>query len=138
MVRVTPHTLLCFLTASSVWLVGCSIYESSGHKAIAENQGGILTAGLNTRLQYYYECRRENDVPGFLKDPMEVIETEFESQNISILAHPTADAPWVVAYHHLPNTNLYTYCKVFSLYTKQVRTHKDAAALGIEKLLPLL
>ncbi len=53
---------LFFLAAS--FLIGCSIYESDGHKAIEKNSGGIVTVtGFNLELSARYECLRMVALP---------------------------------------------------------------------------
>lgn len=133
--RIGLFSKFSFTVFSLVFLSSCSIYESNGREIIEKNQGGIVASGFSFKTNVYYVCSRSYVTPEFLKAPLEVIETEYEKKNISVLYNEHSQPHSVVVYHHNVLGELYDSCKMFFL--KRVSTESqilDAAQLGIEQL----
>ncbi len=149
-----------------IFLASCSVYESGQRKAIETNEGGIVGAyGFAQSLTEYYICEQQTSQPDFLKSPLEVIDTPFDSKNITTLYNSKSNPPSVVVYtvastensnavasassatntSSIANTtssDLYTFCRVSSLLpsTRNLSAEKIQqiarfATQQIEKLL---
>jgi hypothetical protein len=128
------RTVLLSLTI--LFLFGCTLYESDGRKAIAKNENGLLTSGLDTRYHFYYECQKETTLPAFLKEPLEVIETSLERQNISVLTNTSSSPAWLVLYHHLRDQDAHTYCLISPTYNLDQKQLRAVITAGYEILKP--
>ncbi len=130
----------CFFTVSFLFLAACSLYESSGHKAIEKNQGGIVTAGglvasgFGLKPYSYYTCARSLTTPDFLKEPLEVLETPFEQENFSVLLNSQSSPGWLAVYRH--QNEFYDTCKIYFLQssTSAEEVYLNAAHIGVTQL----
>jgi hypothetical protein len=126
---------LFFLIFATVALSACSIYESDGRKAIEKNQGNIVGSGVSPLLGLFYICEQTTNAPTFTKDPLEVVESEYEEAHISTLLNQQSEPHWIVAYHHNEETLVHTFCKVYPGKNKSFNNIKKAAALAGQELI---
>ena len=128
------RTVILVITFLS--LIGCTLYDSDGRRAIAKNENGLLTSGLNTQFHFYYECLKETNLPAFLKEPLEVIETPLERQNISVLTNSSTSPAWIVLYHHVRDEEVHTYCMISPMKSLDQKQLKAVISAGHEILKP--
>jgi hypothetical protein len=121
-----------------VFIVGCSLYESSNRKAIENNSSGIvvLMNGIDKTITHYYVCSRSSTLPEFLKEPLEVIESPTASESYSVLLNESATPQWVVVYQTNVDSQTHDFCKIYMI-NQAPFNHSlviSAARLGVDKL----
>jgi hypothetical protein len=130
------------LATSLLLLNGCSLYESAGRKAIEKNENGIVvlsTMGLSGDPLHYYNCEKRSTLPSFLKEPLEVIETEYESQGLSVMTTSSSASPWIAVYRHNAEQDAHTHCKVYPLRSSSLSRPAilNAARVGVAQVTAL-
>lgn len=114
-------------------LVSCSLYESGGREAIEKNQSGIV-GGFNTfnkKLTHYSACNSTYEEPEFLKAPLEVIETSYENEDISVFYSGISSPRWLAVYRYDSILQLHSHCKIYSLSGLSLNPTKIKQAIDI-------
>ncbi len=130
---------LIFNSLLLVFLASCSLYESGGRQAIEKNENAIVvrhSAGLSPNQQHYYVCSRTKELPGFLREALEVIETPFESRGFSVLLNARANQKWIAVYQHNVELNTHDQCKIYFLRSQHLNKKRvlNAAKIGVDKI----
>lgn len=105
-----------------IFLTSCSLYESSGREAIEKNQNNIMPPavfanGLDKKFDHYYTCVSARDLPVFLREPLEVIETRHEIENISVMLNTGSPPDWVAVYRYNEDLMEHESCKIYFIYS---------------------
>jgi hypothetical protein len=133
---------ICFFASV---LAACSVYQSSGRKAI-EGQGNfaVTVSGFSTTSSAYYVCEKTVVEPDFLKEPFEVIATPFDSQKFTTLFNSSAMPSTVIVYTVTDNET-YAYCHVSNISQQNGQTPvmttkkiQKAVKVGVEQINHLL
>ena len=134
--------MLRFLITNGILLfllTSCTLYESGGRQAIEKNENNIVgsySAGLSTNHQHYYVCSRTKELPDFLLEALEVMETPYEKHNFSVLLNSRVTPKWIAIYHHNSELNAHEQCKVYFLKNKSLNKKRilRAARVGVQKI----
>lgn len=128
----------------SLSLLSCSPYQSDGRKALEADKNNLVS-GTSVALNLFYECLVGPEVPFFMKEPLEVIDTAYERQNYFLLYDKNSAREFPIAYVYTPiipssqsdeGTEPKTaYCKM-SYQDKQISNTRlvQSAALAIKLL----
>lgn len=132
------HLLRASILLLFMPLLGCSLYESNQRKAIEKNENNIVGSfsGMSENLKYYYNCVRTVEMPEFLREPLEVVETPYERLGQSVLLNVRTEPFWVAVYQHHDSQH-HDYCKVYPIRTNSNLSHSEilfAARLGHNKM----
>ena len=130
------------IITSALLICSCSVYESGGRKAIETNENNIVGSyGFSQSLTEYYICEQQSTEPEFLKSPLEVIDTPFDSKNITPLYNSSATPPAVIVYTVNANS-IYTFCRIStftpatrSLLSSKIQQMAQLAHTQLDKLL---
>lgn len=131
-----------FITTGFFILASCSIYESGGRKAIETNEGNLVGSySFAQTLTEYYICEQQTVEPDFLKSPLEVIDTPFDSKNLTTLYNSHSNPPSVIVYT-VSAKDTYTFCRISSLMPssqnlslQKIQQIARLASVQIDKLL---
>ncbi len=127
-----------FCVVAAVVFTNCSLYESTGRKAIEDNENNVVGAySLNTDRTLAYRCLSSNEAPAFLHEPMEAITTPYEAEDMTTLVD-THSTPIFLAMEKMIAPNKYASCKVrFLTASTSIISTRDiakAAQLGHEQI----
>jgi hypothetical protein len=131
-ILVLNSILLFFLTS-------CTLYESGGRQAIEKNENNLVgsyAAGLSAKHQHYYVCSHTKELPDFLLEALEVIETPHETRNFSILLNARTTPKWIAVYRHNLELNTHEQCKIYFLNNQPINKKRIliAANIGVQKI----
>jgi hypothetical protein len=119
-------------------LCSCTLYQSEQRKAIEKNTDGIVVfTGLTPEMKNYFVCTQANELPDFLKEPLEVVDTPYEADNYSTLFSAQSVPQWLGVYHHDNVKNVHDYCKIYFLKSTShlhSRALVEAAKIGVEQI----
>ena len=136
MIAYCWRSLFCVVAA--IAFTSCSLYESTGRKAIEDNENGIVGAySLNTGHTLAYHCLSSSESPAFLHEPLEAITTPYEAEDMTTLLDTHA-TPIFLAMAKMIAPNQYVSCKVRFLTASASTIHNrdiaKAAQLGHEQI----
>ncbi len=137
--RRTPYTIFLFCLLTAVVVTGCSLYESTGRKAIEDNENDVVgTYSLNANRTLAYRCAVTTQSPNFLREPMEAIATPYESEDITTLID-VRSSPVILAMEKVMLSGQYASCRIrFLTVRASTITPRDiakAAHLGHAQIL---
>lgn len=120
-------------------LASCTLYESEGREAIANNKNGILTIlGFNPEKSLYYTCFQASSSPTELSGPLKVIETAYESQGFSSYLVESGQQNIVLVYEIIKSESKaeeHNFCRIKLLKAPSLELSLEAIDLGVFQLL---
>ena len=116
-------------------LVGCSIYQSDGHKALEKNSGSIVTfTGVNFELNARYECMKMVALPTSWQTDVDSLSEFSTLDNIEAVLDNKKEMPTILVY--TTETRSFEGCSIELLDSKSsTQRLKDIVGFGENILL---
>lgn len=128
---------LFFISIIYLSSVSCTVYESEGREALKENKNNIITVtGFNDEGSIKYTCYHSGAAPAELSGPLEVIESQYDSQGFSSYLNKSSEQVFVLVYENKEETkNMHSFCRLNLLKEADLELSYEAIDLGVFHLL---